>query len=118
MLGIGTPYTGYKDHPDVARMIQAASLGSELCAFFLSCAREWPHDSFNSVQEGGQLYFRGAPGLLEEMCILRVKLNDHAIPQESVTREIRGMLRGIYVDLIVSRQKICDSGSANRNQDG
>jgi hypothetical protein len=63
MLGIGTPYTGYQDHPDVTRMIQAASLGSELCAFFLSCAREWPHDSFNSVQEGGQLYFRGATGL-------------------------------------------------------
>jgi hypothetical protein len=35
-----------------------------------------------------------------------------------VTREIRDMLRGIYVDLIVSRQIVCDSGSTNRNQDG
>jgi hypothetical protein len=66
----------------------------------------------------GSFIFVGQPGLLEEICVLQVKLNDPAIPQESVTREIRGMLRGIYVDLIISRHIVCDSGSANRNQDG
>jgi hypothetical protein len=84
----------------------------------LNYARECPHDSFNSVREGGQLYFRGTPGLGGGDIVLQVKLNGHVIPQESVTRESRDMLRGIYVDLVVSRHIVCDSGSANRDQDG
>jgi hypothetical protein len=50
-------------------MIQAASLGCELGTFFFNGAREWHHGSFNSVQEGGQLYFRGATRLGGDMYI-------------------------------------------------
>lgn len=51
-------YYGYKHHPALASMIQAASSGCALCSFFLKCAESTLKDAPDRVGAGGQLYLR------------------------------------------------------------
>ncbi len=58
--GPRSSYSGYKHHPDLASMRQAAKMGCELCSFFLICAEGTPRMLLGMVQDGRQLYLRGA----------------------------------------------------------